>query len=70
MHLVSTPDPNPGCAPLREVAASVKGSPIESTVLEVCVQPTLAQVGMLAPALLAAPCRTTVVKRFLSTRVE
>jgi hypothetical protein len=27
MHLVSTPDPNLGSAPLREVTASVQGTP-------------------------------------------
>jgi hypothetical protein len=48
-------------------------SPAEAAtapVLEVGVQTTLAKVGMLAPALLAAAWRTAVVKRFLAAAME
>ena len=71
MHLVSTPDPNPGRAPRREMAASVRGTPIiQRTVLGLCVRPTLTSVGMLAAALLAAAWHTTVVKRLFTAAVE
>ena len=71
MHLVSTPDPNPGCAPRRETAASVRGTPItQCTVSGLDVWPTLTSVGMLASALLAAAWRTTVVERLLAASVE
>lgn len=71
IHLVSTPDPNPGCAPRREVAAPVMCTPfVQCMVCEVGVQPTLASGGMLASALLAAVLCTAVAKRFLATAVE
>ncbi len=71
MHLVSTPDPNPGRAPRQEMAASVKGTPvIQCTVSGLGVRPTLTSVGMLASALLAAAWRTTVVERLLAASVE
>ena len=67
MHLVSTPDPNPGRAPRLEMAASVRGTPIiQCTVLGLGVRPTLSSAGMIASVLLTDTWYTTVVKGFLA----
>ena len=71
MHLVSTPDPNPGRAPRREVEACIRGTPIiQCTVLGLGVRPTLSLVGMLTSTLLAAVWHATVVNRLLAALVE